>query len=265
MRLLLLALPVSVVLTVAAAGPVAAQEGPSLAPDAVAQVGEEAIAKAEFDEWLAQATHAQFRRPVEMVSPRYRQCAAAMRAHRAAKGWRDLGARALRMRCRSQHRALRRQVLVFLVQSRWVEQEAESRGVDVSPRRVDRVFRRQKRRAFPTDRAYRRFLRSSGAPESSIKQRVRLDLLQSALTRIATSKIAPVTKRDIARYRADNRKRFAGMRRAKANRKIRRVLVSRRQQRAVARFIADFREHYVGITWCAPGHQIDECGAFTPG
>lgn len=266
MRLLLQALPISLVLTVAAAGPVAAQEDvpPAPAPEVVAQVGEEAIGEAEFDEWLAQATHAQFRRPVEMVPPRYRQCVAATRAQRTAKGWRKLGARALRKRCRRQHRALRRQVLVFLVQSRWVEQEAESRGVDVSPARVDRVFRRQKRQAFRTKRAYRRFLRTSGATESPIKQRVRLDLLQAALARIAMSEIEPVTKRDVARYCARHRRRVAGMRRAEANRKIRALLVSRREQRALARFIVDFRDRYVAITWCAPGHRIDECGAPTP-
>lgn len=230
MRLLLQVLPTSLALAVAAAGPVAAQEDAPPAPEIVAQVGEEAIGKAEFDEWLAQATHAQFRRPVEMVPPRYRQCVAA----------------------------------TFLVQSRWVEQEAESRGVDVSPARVDRVFRRQKRQAFRTKRAYRRFLHTSGATESGIKQRVRLDLLQNALTRIAISKVAPVTRRDIARYRANHRRRFAGMRRAEANRRIRALLVSRREQRALTRVIVDFRDRYAAITWCAPGHQIDDCGAPAP-
>lgn len=269
MRRFLRALPLLLVVPTFAAGPAVAQDEPPpapevVAPEVVAQVGAEAIGRAEFDEWLAQATHAQFRRPVELVPPRYRQCVAATRAERAAKDWRRLSPRALRKRCRRQHRALRRQVLTFLVQSRWVEQEAVARGIQVSDERVDRVFRRQKRQAFPTERAYRRFLRRSGSTESHIKYRVRLDLLQTALTRIAMSDIEPVTKRDIARYRARHRRRFAGMRRAEANRWIRALLLSGREQRTLARFIADFRNRYVAITWCAPGHRIDECGASTP-
>lgn len=264
MRLLLRALPISLVLMAVAAGTAVAQEDPPSAPDIVAQVGEEAIAKVELDEWLAQAAYAQFRRPVAMVPPRYGQCVAATRAARAAKGWRKLGARALRKRCRRHHRTLRRQTLAFLVQARWIEQEAAARGVDIGAGRVDRAFSRHKRRAFPTSRAYRRFLRESGATESHIEYRVRLDLLQRAVTQDVASEIRPVTRRDIARYRARRRDRFAAIRRVRANRKIRAEIVAWRQQRVVGRFVADFHERYVAITWCAPGHRIDECGAPTP-
>lgn len=268
MRRFLRALPLLLVAPTLAAGPAVAQDEPPPAPEVVAQVGAEEISKAEFDDWLA--THPSGR-PVKMAPPRYERCVAARRAKRAAKGWRKLGVHALRKRCRRQHRALwrrhraaRREVLTLLVQARWIEQEAQSQGIELSEERLDQAFRKYKRRAFGTERAYRRFLHSFGITESSAKYAFRLDLLGKAIKRRVTSEIAPVTKRDVARFRARHRGRFAGMRRARANRKIRAEIVSRREQRVLARFVADFRARYAAITWCAPGHRIDECGAPTP-
>lgn len=131
--------------------------------DAVAQVGIVAISADDFAHWLGQAVHSHFQRPVELVAPRYEHCVAVKRRQRRAKGWRGLSAPMLRNRCAHDHRSLRRITMQFLVQAQWVEQEAARRGVEVGKRRVDRVFNRQRRSAFPTRASYERFLRESGA------------------------------------------------------------------------------------------------------
>lgn len=257
-------LTVAVVAMLLAAGPATAQEMPPAEAERVAQVGAVAISKAEFDHWFAAASRSQFERVVELEPPGYADCVAAKRRQRTAKGWRPLSADELRARCRIDHGSLRRQTLQFLVQGQWVQHEAAAQGVRVGPRRVDRLFESQKRMAFPTERAYQRFLRSSGSDEGDIKYRIRLDALQNVLTRRIVARAKPVTDREVSRYRAAHPRRFASVERAKANRKVKLLLSSRREQAALAVFIEGFRGRYRALTWCAPGYAIAECGAIAP-
>lgn len=255
---------VVVVAALAAAGPAWGQESRPAESERVAQVGAVAISKAEFDHWFTAARRSLFEREVGLAPPGYEECVAEKRRQRAAKGWRRLSDDELRARCRIDHGSVRRQTLQFLVQGQWVEQEAAAQGVHVGPRQVERLFERQKRAAFPSERAYQRFLRRSGATEPDIKHRVHLDALQTVLTRRSAARAKPVTNRDVARYRAAHPRRFAGVERAKANRQIRRLLSSRREQAALAGFIEGFRSRYRAQTWCAPGYAIAECGAIAP-
>jgi foldase protein PrsA len=207
----------------------ATAQDPPPPDERVAQVGAVAISRADFDHWFAAASHAQFQRPMELVAPGYERCTAAKQKLRAAKGWRKLDERELRARCARDHHEVRRQAMQFLVQSQWVEQEAVSRGIAVSERRVRQIFQSQKRAAFSNERGYRRFLRESGATEADILFRIRLDTLQNRLTRHVTRNVAPA-----------------------------------REQIALARFIEGFRKRYRAMTWCADGYVVAECGAIAP-
>jgi hypothetical protein len=252
---------VAVAAAVLACAPATAQEVG--APDPVAQVGAIAIPLAEFEHWYAAASHSYSGGSVELVAPEYEACVVAKRRLRERREWAPLPERELRERCARDHRMLRGQVMQFLVQGQWVQQEAEAHGIVVSERSVEQAFQRQKRQAFPNERAYQRFLRSSGASEADIKHRIRLDVAQTLLTRRITGEIRPVTKRDVARYRSAHPKRFAGMGERKANARARTHVVALREQRALGRFIFDFRTRWRARTWCAPGHRIAECGAIS--
>ena len=113
----------------------------------------------------------------------------------------------------------------FLIQGVWVALEAREHGVTVSRRAVRRSFRRQRREAFPNERAYRRFLRRSRQTERDILYRVRLDLLQERLTRHASSQ-ATTPAEQIA---------------------------------AVERFSEGLLRKWRARTVCAHGHVTDEC------
>jgi hypothetical protein len=252
-------LVVAVVAAMLASTPVAAQE--VRAPDPVAQVGAVAISLAEFEHWYAAASRSYFGGAVELVAPEYDECTIAKRRFRQRREWSPLPERELRARCARDHRMLRGQVMQFLVQGQWVQQEAAAQGIAVGERRVERTFQRQKRAAFPNERAYQRFLRSSGASEADIKHRIRLDLAQTLLTRRVTGSVRPVTKRDAARYRAAHPKRYAGTDERKASTRARADLATLREQRALARFIFRFRTRWRARTWCAPGYRVVECGA----
>src|SRR5687768_8013313 len=95
-------------------------------PDAVALVDDTVITREAFDRWFAVLSKA-----TEPDRP-------------------------------AEHRAAVREVMTFLIQSEWVLGEARLQGVRVSDRRVRRELEHQKDAAFPTERAYRRWLRRSG-------------------------------------------------------------------------------------------------------
>jgi hypothetical protein len=76
--------------------------------------------------------------------------------------------------------ATRAEVMSFLIQGEWVTGEARTRGIEVTPERVRRAFRRQKRGAFESERQYRRYLRRSRLTQGQVLFRVKLDLLRTS-------------------------------------------------------------------------------------
>ena len=147
--------------------------------------------------------------------------------------WFAVVAKATRLNSRAEYRSAVREVMQFLIQSEWVQGEARLQGIRVSARRVRRALERQKDQAFPTERAYRRWLRRSGMTHEMIMFRVRIDVLTRRLTAHATRDIRPT--RD-PRVRA------------------------RRQIRVLDRFVKDFNARWEALTVCAPGYVIEECG-----
>jgi len=59
--------------------------------------------------------------------------------------------------------------------------EARERGIQVSRREVDRELARSRRAAFPTERAFKRFLRQTGQTIADLRFRTRIDLVTKKL------------------------------------------------------------------------------------
>ena len=85
------------------------------------------------------------------------------------------------------------------------------------------------------------------------------DGLQERLNDAAVAGVPEVTKADVDRYYARHRRRYRGIAPASARREIRVLLSARRRQRAISRFVADFRSRYRAMTVCADGYVISEC------
>ena len=202
-----------------AVAPATAQEPP--VPDAaVARVGDERIGKGEFRHWMRIAVRGDEQAPRE---------------------------------------ALRESTMLFLLHRAWTRQEAAAQGIVVKPAQVRRAFERQRREAFPNERAYRRFLRRSGMAKRDLLQRIEFDMLQRRLFRQATADVPKVTSEAVDRYYARHRREFSGLTPARARRTIRLQLTAARKQRALARFIVDFRSRYRAVTVCADGYVMDAC------
>ena len=116
---------------------------------------------------------------------------------------------ALKKQCKTEYDTLKREVMQFLIQAEWVQQEAEKQDIKVSDAEVKRSFADQKKASFPTDKAYQQFLKTSGMSEEDILFRVKLNELQEKLTQKITKSATKISDEDVKEYYDKNKKRFA--------------------------------------------------------
>jgi foldase protein PrsA len=206
--------PVRSLAAVALAGACAAAVagcGNSLPSSAVAKVGDSTITKEEFDRWLKNgaAGQAQGGEAAIPKPPAYTDCIAALKKQPQAQGAPKQSDAQLKSQCKQQYEGLRDEVMQFLIQAEWVQQEAEERGVKVSDAEVKASFEDQKKQAFPKPADYDKFLKESGMAEEDILFRVKLDQLQTKLTKKITADKAKVSDEDISTFYEKNKKQFA--------------------------------------------------------
>ena len=178
---------------------------------AVAKVGDATITQDEFDKWLNTAAkgNAQGGAAVVPDPPDFEKCVAAKGKTPVPKGQKQPTDDALKKQCKSEYDALKREVMQFLIQAEWVQQEAADQDIKVSDKEIKKSFEDQKKQAFPNDKQYKEFLASSGMTEDDILFRVRLDQLQQKLTQKVTEDAKKVSEEDISAYYEKNKKRFA--------------------------------------------------------
>jgi foldase protein PrsA len=183
----------------------------SVPSGAVATVGDEEISQEEFDKWMKTAVSGQAQGGEAVVPdpPNFTRCIAAKKDAPAAKGQKEPTNAALKKQCEQEYDTLKREVMLFLIQAEWVEQEAAEQGVEVSDESVKKSFEDQKKQAFPTDKAYNEFIKTSGMSEEDILFRVKLNELQQKLTQKVTEDATKVTDEDIEEYYEKNKRRFA--------------------------------------------------------
>jgi foldase protein PrsA len=184
--------------------------GNDVPPGAVAKVGDETITQDEFTKWLTAAVKSQAQGGAATVPdpPDYSKCVAAKKKQ-PVQGQSKQTDAALKKQCKSEYTTLKRQVMQFLIQASWVEQEADKQNINVSDKTVQASFEKQKKQAFPTDKAYQQFLKTSGMSEADILFRVKLSQLQEKLTKKVTNDAAKVSNADVEAYYDKNKKRFA--------------------------------------------------------
>jgi foldase protein PrsA len=203
--------------------------GDELPTGAVAKVGDESITQDEFDKWLRTAVTGQAQGAEAVVPdpPEFTKCVAGKKKAPLPKGQKQQSDAALKKQCEQEYDTLKREVMLFLIQAEWVQQEADDQGVEVSDAAVRKSFDDQKKQAFPTEKAYKEFIESSGMSEEDILFRVRLNELQQKLTQKVTEDAAKVTDADIEEYYDKNKRRFA-----QPERRDLRVVLTKNEQKA---------------------------------
>jgi foldase protein PrsA len=198
-------------LAVAAAGTAAiAGCGNDVPTGAVAKVGDSVISQGEFDKWLKTAATGQAQSGAAVPDPPdFDACVQAKQSTPVPKGQSKPSEAASRKQCKQEYETLKREVMQFLIQAEWVQQEADKQGIEVSDAEVRRSLADQKKASFPTEKAYRKFLQTSGMTEADILFRVKLDQLQQKLTQKITEDASKVSDEDVQEYYDKNKKRFA--------------------------------------------------------
>jgi foldase protein PrsA len=179
---------------------------------AVATVGDETITQDEFDKWLQTAAQGQAQGSGASAvpdPPDFEKCVAAKKKLPAPKGQQSPSDATLKKQCKTEYDTLKTEVMQFLIQAEWVQQEADNQDVKVSDKQIKQSFEDQKKQAFPNDKAYQDFLKTSGMSEDDILFRVKLDQLQQKLTAKITQDAKKVSNEDISEYYDKNKKRFA--------------------------------------------------------
>ncbi len=178
---------------------------------AVAKVGDATITQEEFDKWLSTAAKGNAQGGTAAVPdpPDYEKCVAAKAKTPVPKDQKQPTDDALKKQCKSEYDALKKEVMQFLIQAEWVQQEAADQDIKVTDAQIKKSFEDQKKQAFPNDKQYNQFLASSGMTEEDILFRVRLDQLQQKLTQKVTEDAKKVSDADIEAYYEKNKKRFA--------------------------------------------------------
>jgi foldase protein PrsA len=185
--------------------------GNDVPPNAVAKVGDETITQDEFDKWVRTAIRSQAQGGPAVVPdpPDFKNCVAGKKKAPAPQGQAKQSDSALKKQCQTEYDALKSEVMQFLIQAEWVQQEAEERDIEVTDAAVKKSFEAQKKEAFPTEKAYTQFLKSSGMTEGDILFRVKLSELQEKLTKEITDDAKNVSAADIEEYYGKNKNRFA--------------------------------------------------------
>ncbi len=185
--------------------------GDDVPSDAVAKVGNVVITKQAFDHWYASAAKSQAQQGGPAVPPdppNYTKCVNALEQAQP-KGSAAPKDSDLKKQCKQSYDQLKQQVMQFLIQSQWVQQEAADQDVKVSSKEVQTLFADQKKQAFPKEKDYEKFLATSGATEQDILFRIKLDALQNKLTAKIQKDQEKVTDEDIEEYYDKNKERFA--------------------------------------------------------
>jgi foldase protein PrsA len=137
-------------------------------------------------------------------------------------------------------RAAGPQAFQLLVTYAWLRAEAAERGIAVTHEQAVHRFRRQRDSAFPTRRAYRRFLRESGQTVDTLLFRVRMDMLSSRVRhQVVEGADRSITDTDVDAYLAEH-----GIPRVPERRDLRLVLT---RERSTA--VAAMRELRGGARW----------------
>jgi foldase protein PrsA len=185
--------------------------GDDVPSGAVATVGDESISQQEFDRWFktASAAQAQGGQVAEPDPPDFEKCVAAKKKLPQPQGQDKATDSELKKQCKTEYETLRTQVMQFLIQAEWVQQEAEKQDVKVTDAQIEKSLEDQKKQAFPNEKAYKQYLEQSGLTEEDVLFRVKLDELQRKLTQKITEDATKVTDQDIEEYYEKNKKRFA--------------------------------------------------------
>ncbi len=107
-----------------------------------------------------------------------------------------------------EYNQLRDQVMQFLINAAWIEQEAADKDVAINKKDIDKEFEKTKKQFFPKKKDFDKFLKTSGMSLDDVRLRVKLQLLSNKIRENVTKEASKVSSEDIDKYYKKNKKQF---------------------------------------------------------
>jgi foldase protein PrsA len=217
-----LILPLLLAVSVGALGSTAlvgCGDSDELPDDAVAQVGDTPITKADFEEALLFATGRD-------SDPRDRgACVARKRREATQDGDTPAPEAELAKQCRRAYEQIKANVMDYLIKAEWTRQEAERRDIVVTDAQVKRVVANAQEGGLLDTTTLKR----AGVGEEQLLARVRQNQLQARITEQVTQQAREVSSQDITDYYRQHKAEFVLPKRRKA-----RIVITGTRARAQA-------------------------------
>jgi foldase protein PrsA len=187
--------------------------------DAVAQVGDTPITKADFEEALLFATGRD-------SDPRDNDACVARKRREATQGG-DTPAPAAELanQCRKAYEQIKANVMDYLIKAEWTRQEAKERDIVISDAQVKRVVAKAQEGGLLDTTTLKR----AGLGEKQLLARVRQNQLQARITEQVTQQAREISSQDITDYYRQHKTEFVLPERRKA-----RIVITGTRARAQA-------------------------------
>lgn len=174
--------------------------------DSVAVVDGTGVEKTEYDRFVKLTAGPQAQAGVP-DPPAFTKCVAGKRKAlpKPAKGQPAQTDQQLKDQCKQEHETLRDNALGTLVNTVWIEKEAEAQDVKVSDAEVRKSFDTQKKQQFPKDADYKAFLKQSGQTEAQLLAQVRTGELARKITEKITKGKDKVSDAEVKAFYEDDK------------------------------------------------------------
>jgi foldase protein PrsA len=176
-------------------------------------VGDQEIAKDQFEHWVKVVAKgsSQQQTPGQTAvvpdPPRYTKCAAALKKStpKPPKGQPKPTAASFVKQCRQQYTLFRNQAENFLIQSIWLQGEAQDRNIKVTDAQVEQRFKQVKKQNFPKAKDFDKFLKDSGQTLADLKLQVKLDVISTKIKAQVTKGADKVSQARVTAFYAKHR------------------------------------------------------------
>ncbi len=190
--------------------------GGGIPSDAVVQVNGNPITKTTFDHWMRVAASASSASsgatatPVIPEPPTYSACIAHLKTiePKPAKGQKPKTEAQLKAECEQQYKSYQQQVLGFLIAVEWLFGEASEKGVKLGDHEVVKRFNELKKREFPKEAEFQKFLASTGYTISDLLLRVKQSMIETKLQESITKAHKTAGEAEVTKYYEEHKSQY---------------------------------------------------------
>jgi foldase protein PrsA len=192
--------------------------GSGLPGNAVVQIGDATINTAALDHWLTVANNtgqvsSGTKAPPLPLPPSFAACVKAQQqsAGNTAQSHTAGEIATYKATCQQNYGTLVTEVLNYLIPRLWVEGEANSRGIHVTPKQVEKAYEQELKTSNPslkTAKQLRDFLAASGQTVQDLKWLTMVNLLVNKIEQQVQHQAGKVTPKDISAYYDGHRSQY---------------------------------------------------------